>query len=186
MLAKDEAADLKNNPLPDCGTCAHGIKERISCLLLEEGKLCDYVPDADHDETLPLLEQAYRLQVLKDKAGRAMKDLQDRYDRVLTQVIDSKIENQGQYSLVDKKRTVRVPDVVKFKAQYGQEYQTLKQEDYAARLKKLDEALQQDLVSLPVKRAEELIGKDKLNAISEAKVYHNYQVVSSEDHHAGL
>ncbi len=181
LSAREEAADLKKNPLPECGSCVHGIKERVSCLLIGEGKLCEYVPDADHDETLPLLEQAYRLQALIQKEEEILKNYRARFDKVMDQVLASKIENQGIYSLTDKKRTVRVPSVEMFKERFGEEYTTLKQEEYAAKLQKLDDLLKNDLTSIPVKRAEELIGKVKLNEISEEKVYHSYKVVSAED-----
>ncbi|PKG31656.1 hypothetical protein [Methanoregula sp.] len=192
LSAREEAADLKKNPLPpepDCSTCLHCCIPEAECDLRDEEDnkdRCEYAPDADHDETLPLLEQAYRLQALILQKEEVLKKYRARFDKVMDQVLASKIENQGIYSLIDKPRKVRVPSVEKFKERFSEEYSTLKKEEYAAKLQKLDDLLKSDLTSIPVKRAEELIGKVKLNEISEEKVYHAYKVVSAEDNHAGL
>jgi hypothetical protein len=188
MSAAEEAKDLKANPLPpepNCGTCLHCYRPEVSCELRDQdpdlkSNACDYKPDEDHDDTLPPLEQAYRVWVHIQALQEELSEYQNRYSALIEKSVAAKIETEGPYSLIDKKRTVRVPDVELFKSMFPQDYTVLKQEEVDRQAKKLDELKLSDLVSIPVKRAEELIGKVKLTKISDEKVYHNYSVLFQE------
>jgi len=188
MTAAEEAADLKKNPLPqepDCSTCLHCYRPEVSCELRDKdpnlrSNACDYQPDEDHDDTLPPLEQAYRVQARIKDLQEELKGYQDRYTALLEKAIAAKIETEGPYTLLDKKRTVRVPDAALFKDLYPEEYRILKQEEVDRQLKKIDEVIASDLITIPVKRAEELVGKVKFTNVSEEKVYHNYNILLTE------
>jgi hypothetical protein len=191
LSPSEERADLKTNPLPtepDCGSCLHCCVPEAKCDLrdeLDNADRCEYQPDELHDETLPLLEQAFRIREKMTSLQEELSEFQKRYDALLESIIAVKIEKQGPYVFIDKKRTVRIPDVELFKSAYGAEYEILKQERMAEYLKKFEELKEQDLPSIPVKRAEELVGKVKLTRISEEKVYHNYNIVLVDGKHSG-
>ncbi len=176
MSTAEERADLKANPLPDCSKCAHMIESEPSCVLLDANRPCTYAPDGLHDDTLPPMEQAFLINEKIHDLQEELTGFQSRYSALLDRIVSAKTENEGRYFLADKIRKVRVPDVGKFKAKFPVEYDALKQEAIDAQMKKIDEMVKQDLTTLPVKRAEELIGKVKLNEISDEKVYHSYSI----------
>lgn len=183
MSTAEERADMKANPLPqepDCHTCDHRVETESSCELLDGELPCRYHPDALHDDTLPQLEQAFNLQAKITNLQDELKEYQARYSALLEKAVASKIETEGAYVLVDKKRSVRVPDPVKFKELFAEAYAIIKKEDIDRQLKKIDEVMGQDLTTIPVKRAEELVGKIPLTKISEEKVYHNYSIQQVE------
>ncbi len=182
MSTAEERADLKANPLPDCSKCMHCDIPEAECDLRDEAHpdACDYKPDADHDDTLPPMEQAYRISVRMRALQEELNAFQSRYSALLDRIVSAKTEKEGKYFLADKIRKVRVPDVEKFKARFPVEYDVLKQEQIDAQMKKIDDLAKQDLTTLPVKRAEELIGKVKLTEISDEKVYHSYSIGMSE------
>lgn len=186
MSAAEEARDLKANPLPpepNCNTCLHCYVPEAECELRDEEDnkdRCEYVPDVLHDETLPPLEQAFRIQEEINALQEEINAYQKRYSALLEKAVAASIEKEGPYSLIDKKRSVRVPDPVKFKEQFPEAYAAIKQEDVDRAMKKIDEILASELTNIPVKRAEELIGKIPLTKISDEKVYHSYSILFAE------
>jgi len=183
MTAAEEQADLKKNPLPECSTCLHCYVPEAECDLRDEEDnkdRCEYAPDDDHDDTLPPMEQAFRVQTRIEMLQDELKRLQGRSSALLEKIVVSKIETEGPYSLIDKKRSVRVPDPVKFKEMFPEAYAAIKQEDVDRAMKKIDEILASELTNIPVKRAEELIGKIPLTKISDEKVYHSYSILFAE------
>lgn len=180
MDPREEAEDLKKNPLPDCSTCDHCIRPEVECELMNGGQPCDYTPDEDHDESRPQIEQAYRVHELIAEYQEKIQALQRRYDGLLEMIVAAGKDREGEYSLIDKKRTVRVPDPVKFKDGFPVAYEKIKRELIDSEMKKLDDLAVRDLQTIPVKRAEELIGKDPLSKISDLKIYHNYSIVRTE------
>jgi hypothetical protein len=182
MSTAEERADMKANPLPQepvCSTCRNYYVPEAECILRDEednSDRCEYLPDSLHDDTLPSLEQAFNVQAKINTLQEELTAYQKRYSALLENAVTAKIEKEGRYALIDKKRSVRIPDVTKFKERFGDEYAVLKQELVDAQLKKIDAMLQEDLTTIPVKRAEELIGKTKLTAISEEKIYHSCSI----------
>lgn len=175
MSTAEERADMKVNPLPpapNCSTCLHG-NIPVECNM-DRG--CEYCPDSLHDTTLPPLEQAFHIQEKIHALHEEARELQVRYDTLIERAASANIEKEGPYLLVDKKRSVRVPDPVKFKEQFPDAYKAIKQDEIDRQMKKLDEILLQDLTTIAVKRAEELIGKIPLTKISDEKVYHSYSI----------
>jgi len=188
MDPRDEAADLNKNPIPpepDCSTCLYCFRPESSCELREldpnrKSNVCDYKPNEYHDDSLPPLEQAHLIQLRIQALQEEVKGFQSRYENLIEKAVAANLEKEGSYSLIDKKRTVRVPDPEKFREQFAEEYAILKQELIESELKKIDRVRESDLTTIPVKRAEELIGKVKLTKISEEKVYHSYSIVLVE------
>lgn len=181
MSTADERADLKAHPLPaeqSCSTCRHSILG--ACTLQNAGQSCSYAPDAMHDEGMPLLERTYWLQEMIRERQAELTDLSKKFDALMDEVLSSAITVQGTYSLIDKPRTVRVIKPDEFRAKFTDAYETLRRELVDAQMKKIDEILQQDLTSIPVKRAEELVGKEPLKAVVDSQVYHAYRIMLTE------
>jgi len=182
MSTAEERADLKANPLPpapDCSTCLHCYVPEAECNLRDgedDKDRCEYLPDDLHDGALPALMQAFLIQEKISSLQEEIKAFQKRYEILIETAVASNIEKEGPYCLIDKKRSVRVPDPVKFRELYPDAYAVIKQEDVDRAMRKIDDLLKADLTSIPVKRAEELVGKIPLTKISDENVYHSYSV----------
>lgn len=185
MSTADERADLNAHPLPPeqgCSTCRHSTPTGPggTCALQDAGQACTYALDIAYDETAPLLERTYRLQVRIQEMQEALKKESALFDSLMDRVVKSEITVQGNYSLIDKPRTVRVIKPAEFRAMFSDAYETLRRELVDAQMKKIDDILLQDLTTIPVKRAEELVGKEPLKAVVEPQIYHAYRIMSTE------
>lgn len=179
LTPKEEAADLRENPLPEeqdpCLTCTHCVREELVCGL-DADQECTYQSLDD----LPPLERIYYLEQERKRLETTLATVTKMRDERIAAAVEAGTTEEGDFQLINKQRKVRAVKVDEFKAQFPEAYRTLHNAAIDAAMKKVQDVTVSDLVTISVKEAEELVGKKPLSNVCTEQVYDHWSIVLVE------